>query len=609
MPDPKQFMNASAARERHGIRTQQQFDAQMLVEFTLRLKDRNGMTRELSGLVPERTQLNKAVKMVVEQHGGICIIERGSYDKVNNIDLSKLEWITCIILSDGTVIKNPHIGTFDGRYLEIGRVGQYAFWENGQTKYVTASENKTLIEDGSTFTAELPSLKGGGCGGAITQEDIDELLKIIELLAEGMVKKEVYLFDRESGEIRKNDELKNYELHSFFTSLSYVKDDLLSAHNNFDASLTTNFNTIFKSDCNVANIKADIFSRDVDIFNRAFYIALIQSKFEYGYLSKDDNEHHHYERSLAMSMLQSIALSEDETPIEPLVNQQSMQPNNTRNTSGEDDIMRISRIGKTVDVWHTKSAEKNEYKNITAKKATKTVVSIVAQKEKEVHAVFSNSEPPASCYNNECLSSTKTVKTAQERSKKQRRSEQHDRKNKKSFDERKREHDKKTEKIRLEEKQTDDKRENPQKEQRVTTEKKSVGINEARNGGKKERRKLSEEGKKELETFKQRYKGIEKREYRSKVERSKRMHAQEAHKDDQENTKTRKQKKEIENKKNNELKLTIKLTKTANKSLATKKRKQKLVVENEPLVASPFATYRRLIKSKKTARTWYYFLN
>ena len=220
MPDPISLKTPTISRQLdRRLPLQNPMDGtKNLIDHLVKLKDKRGEIRELVGFVPEGIDENNATRMVVEQNSGICIIECGKYDSVYKVDTSKLEWITLIVLNDGTTIKNPHIGTYDGRSLEIGKVKDHKFWENGQTRRVTRENKKVLIEDGSDFNGALPSLKGGGCSGAITQDDIDHLVQIIDLIAQGQVQKETYLFDRETEEIIKKEEFWTPQLLDFSCS-------------------------------------------------------------------------------------------------------------------------------------------------------------------------------------------------------------------------------------------------------------------------------------------------------------------------------------------------------------------------------------------------------
>ncbi len=189
------------------LRKPHQFDGMaIMIDYTVRLKDKCGRAFKLVGLVPEGTLRPDAIKMVVEQNGGLCPVEFGSKGEV---DLSKLRWIPYIVLADGTIIDKPHFfGGENGEKIERSKVRDFEFWDPGDADKVSPTSNHVSIEDGTYLTAELPSIKGGGCSGSITQQDIDKLVEMIALLSEGKVKIESYLYDRLTGEITKKEDAK-----------------------------------------------------------------------------------------------------------------------------------------------------------------------------------------------------------------------------------------------------------------------------------------------------------------------------------------------------------------------------------------------------------------
>ena len=188
-----------------------------LVEFGIELKNRSGEKRELFGLVPEGVDRDKAVKLVVEQNNGICDVQRGTYDPVNNIDLSEFTWIKHIALSDGFKVEDwLQIRDRNGEF-EIGSSQGKSFWENANTKKVGRYDNRIMITEDYGMTAELPDTDKlinkeekacGGCGGAIGEDTLE--------LAKGIASMKIerdaeYSINLDTGEVREKTPLKFME--------------------------------------------------------------------------------------------------------------------------------------------------------------------------------------------------------------------------------------------------------------------------------------------------------------------------------------------------------------------------------------------------------------
>ncbi|MEM2949159.1 MAG: hypothetical protein QXT05_02045 [Candidatus Bilamarchaeaceae archaeon] len=210
MPDfrtvvPLQFRNFDAQKTKQVSRPH--FDGGApLMEFTIRLRNRFGEERKLSGLVPEGARRNQAIEMVIRQHGGDCIVKRGGFDPINQIDLSEFTWITHITLSDGFTMSDwIQIRNRNGEF-EIGKSNGRSWWENGDTKRANRKENEIMLTEDFGIRNELPTTRDviygrtalQGCGGVATKDEIEAA----KLAAKFDIARENYAVNLDLGEIK-----------------------------------------------------------------------------------------------------------------------------------------------------------------------------------------------------------------------------------------------------------------------------------------------------------------------------------------------------------------------------------------------------------------------
>jgi len=258
-------------------------DGGVLVEFSLKLKDRYGNEKELRGFVEEGTARNDAVAKLVRENGGFCEIREGENE------LAGLRWISRIEFSDGFKIGEwGQYATINGQF-EVGKLrpslmkkllalfskkfDSCAFWENGDTKKVTAQDSAVLFREDYGVKGELPRADaiiaskgfepGGGCGGAITKGEL-ELVKLAAAIDFG---REEYLVDLNRGEIRKREqhdgqgEINPLQLEKILARPSLLRFDatVLSIKNGFDMP------SLFPPDYNkVASVGKTIADKIID---------------------------------------------------------------------------------------------------------------------------------------------------------------------------------------------------------------------------------------------------------------------------------------------------------------------------------------------------------
>jgi hypothetical protein len=141
-----------------------------LAELSLKLTDKDGRSLKISGIVPEGQGL-EAAPSVVEQNGGVCVVE-GKYLKM---------------------ISFPSLG-FEVEYPQFYKKGGLPFKiENGRVVWSSLADTKIKgktfmeIKDDRKYTKDMPDIinklkgfllgkekkcEGGGCGGSKEEEDI-----------------------------------------------------------------------------------------------------------------------------------------------------------------------------------------------------------------------------------------------------------------------------------------------------------------------------------------------------------------------------------------------------------------------------------------------------
>ncbi|MDO8553513.1 MAG: hypothetical protein Q7S22_01795 [Candidatus Micrarchaeota archaeon] len=182
---------------------EKQFGIGRLVEATRIIIDSNDNTTKLTGLVPFGMNRTDATKLIIEQNSGSCQIEYGQHGE---LDLSKVRWMPVMVLPSGIVINNPHFAP-DEKHLEVYEIDGKRFHYHPDMDFEDGKNKEILIEDGTRLTKDPISLRkgGGGCNGSMSQEEVDIFVHLAELLARGLVKKEVYLLNRETNELSKKE--------------------------------------------------------------------------------------------------------------------------------------------------------------------------------------------------------------------------------------------------------------------------------------------------------------------------------------------------------------------------------------------------------------------
>lgn len=165
-----------------------------IVERTCILVDKNERLLRVSGstvFIEGMKELDILVA-ILEQNGCDCKVERGGYDLLYNVDLSNRRQLLSILLPDGTKMTDIQIRDPETTKLEKEKVGNFEFYVSPDIEPVSLEHKvKLLTDDRHLPPIDLPSLSkkcgGGGCGGSITQQDLDTMELVASLNIRGVI--------------------------------------------------------------------------------------------------------------------------------------------------------------------------------------------------------------------------------------------------------------------------------------------------------------------------------------------------------------------------------------------------------------------------------------
>lgn len=160
------------------------------IDYSVLIRDDKNRVWNFTGFVQEGIQKLDAIMAVLEQNGCACKVDRGRYDPINTIDLSNFRYLSSVVLPNGETIRDIQVRDISSTKLEKARVGDFEYYLNPDIERVTRGDKGALLSDDRHLPPiDLPFLdkKCGGCGGSITQQDLDMLAQLAALNVKGIV--------------------------------------------------------------------------------------------------------------------------------------------------------------------------------------------------------------------------------------------------------------------------------------------------------------------------------------------------------------------------------------------------------------------------------------